>query len=318
MSREISFRHLPLILAACVALAGLSALVGRAPTAQDQARVSAACLECHEGQDSTLARTAHWARGTHDGADALVACTDCHTGDRRHWEDDPKKFPLANPAKLAARDEALLCAACHQNSHQQNMAEKNVHTANAVSCSGCHKVHGAKHAGLLKKPEPRLCVSCHTRSEADFARSYRHPVEEGVVKCTDCHATLDKTSRAASYNGTNVCLKCHGEFAGPFPHQHPAAMDHSTDEGGCLSCHEPHGSHLPRMMKQPYEAPHFPLCSQCHSVPRHFNNSMHGTQFASSACNDCHTDIHGSYESRLFVNESLKAQGCFNSGCHRD
>jgi hypothetical protein len=72
------------------------------------------------------------------------------------------------------------------------------------------------------------------------------------------------------------------------------------------------------MVKQPYEPPHFQLCTQCHSVPRHFSNSMHGTSFSGIPCNDCHTDIHGSYDNRLFVNQSLVAQGCFNSGCHRN
>jgi len=319
MSREMSFRHLPLILVACVAIAGLSAFLGHAPAAQDQERSSSVCLECHEGRDTTLAGSAHWADKVHDGAEAGVACTDCHTGDRRHWEGEPEANPMTNPAKVNAAAEAAICAGCHQNSHQQNMLEKNVHLANQVSCSGCHQVHSTKQASLLKKPEHKLCVSCHQRVEGQFARSYRHPVEEGVVKCSDCHTTLDKTSRALTQNGTSsVCLDCHGEFAGPFPFQHQATMEHSTDEGGCLSCHEAHGSHLPRMMKQPYAPPHYQLCTQCHSVPRHFSNSNHGTSFAGMACNDCHTDIHGSYDNRLFVNESLKAQGCFNSGCHRN
>jgi DmsE family decaheme c-type cytochrome len=198
------------------------------------------------------------------------------------------------------------------------MLEKNVHTANDVSCSGCHSVHASKHVSLLKTAESQLCMDCHARVEGQFARPYHHPVQEGIVRCSECHLTLDQTSRALSNNGTNVCLNCHGEFAGPFPHEHQATLDHSTEEGGCLTCHDPHGSSLPRMVKQPYAPPHYQLCTQCHSVPRHFSNSFHGTTWAGLACNDCHTDIHGSYDNRLFVNESLKAQGCFNSGCHRN
>jgi DmsE family decaheme c-type cytochrome len=198
------------------------------------------------------------------------------------------------------------------------MVEKNVHLANDVSCSGCHSVHAPKHPALLKAAQNKLCLDCHTRVEGQFARPYRHPVPEGVIQCNDCHKTLDLTSRALSNNGTTVCLSCHGEFAGPFPFEHQATLDHSTEEGGCLTCHEPHGSSLPRMVKQPYAPPHYPLCTQCHSVPRHFSNTMHGTTWAGVACNDCHTDVHGSYDNRLFVNSSLQAQGCFNSGCHRN
>lgn len=318
MPREISLRHVPLILVTCAAIGALSVPLAHAPAAQDRVRTSEVCLGCHGGQDSTLAGSAHWGAGLHEGAEAVVACTDCHAGDRRHWEEDPTAHPMTNPSKVGASTEARICSACHQNTHQQNMIEKNVHLVNDVSCSGCHKVHGSKQPALLKMAQTQLCLDCHTRVEADFARPYRHPVAELDVQCSDCHMTLDQTSRALSYNGTNVCLTCHGQFAGPFPFQHQATLDHSTEEGGCMTCHEPHGSSLPRMVKQPYEPPHFPLCAQCHSVPRHFSNSMHGTAFAGVACNDCHVDIHGSYDNRLFVNQSLEAQGCFNSGCHRN
>lgn len=318
MSREISLRHLPLILVTCVALGSLSVLLGRAPVAEDRVRTSTVCLECHAGQDTTLAGTPHWAGTVHEGAEAVFACTDCHAGGSKHWEEDPAANPMTNPAKVNASAEARICSACHQNSHQQNMVEKNVHLTNDVSCSGCHQVHTSKHPALLKAAESKLCLDCHARVEGQFARPFRHPVAEGVVQCSDCHRTLDQTSRALSNNGTSVCLNCHGEFAGPFPFEHQATLDHSTEEGGCMTCHEPHGSSLPRMVKQPYAPPHQQLCTQCHSVPRHFSNTMHGTSWANVACNDCHTDTHGSYDNRLFVNQSLQAQGCFNSGCHRN
>jgi hypothetical protein len=44
---------------------------------------------------------------------------------------------------------------------------------------------------------------------------------------------------------------------------------------------------------------------------------MHGTTWSGVPCNDCHTDIHGSYSSRLFLSASLEGQGCFNVGCHK-
>jgi DmsE family decaheme c-type cytochrome len=318
MSREVSFRQLPVILTACAVLGAWFALGGHETGAQEPARVSTACLECHPGRDSSLAGTAHWAGDAHDGDAARVACTDCHTGDRRHWEEDPMAHPMTNPGKVSATAATRICAGCHQNSHQQNMVEKNVHPASGVSCSDCHRVHDSKHPSLLKAAEPGLCLDCHTGVAGHFARPYRHPVSEGVLACSECHLTLDRTSRALSFNGKGgVCLSCHGELAGPFPFEHQATLDHSTEEGGCVTCHEPHGSSLPRMVKQPYEPPHFQLCTQCHSVPRHFSNSMHGTSFSGVPCNDCHTDIHGSYDNRLFVTPSLRAQGCFNSGCHQ-
>jgi DmsE family decaheme c-type cytochrome len=316
MPREISFRVMPLILSSCAVLLALSSLARRGSVAEERVRTSEICLGCHAGQDSSLVGTSHWTGEAHEGPAAVTACTDCHAGDRRHWEEDPAAHPMTNPAKVNAAAVAAICSDCHQNAHQQDMLEKNVHTAAGVSCTACHRVHGTRHPSLLKADQTALCLQCHAKVEGQFARPFRHPVAEGVVECSDCHRNLDRPSRTASHDGGNVCFDCHGEFAGPFPFEHQATLDHSAEEGGCLSCHEPHGSALPRMVKQPYAPPHAPLCSQCHSVPRHQANTMHGTQWAGVPCNDCHVDIHGSHDNRLFVNESLQAQGCFNSGCH--
>jgi predicted CXXCH cytochrome family protein len=137
------------------------------------------------------------------------------------------------------------------------------------------------------------------------------------MKCSECHMKLGETRRELSLNGTNVCTSCHAEFQGPFPFEHQATLDFSTEEGGCLNCHAAHGSDNPRMLNQPYEPPHFQLCSQCHSVPPGHNlNPNHGTQWAGLACNTCHTDVHGSYDNRFFLRESLRAEGCLKAGCH--
>lgn len=285
--------------------------------ADEQPRVSEVCLDCHDGYDAGLAKTPHRLGDELDGPDALIACTDCHMGDARHWEDDPEEYAMTNPADTDAPAMAHLCSACHLNDHQQNMLEKNVHATNDVNCSGCHSVHGSEHASLLRADEPTLCLECHASVEAQFVRPYRHPVNDEIVKCSECHMTLDATGTELSHNGTNVCYACHAQFEGPFPYEHQATVDYSTEEGGCIACHDPHGSYLPRMLKQPYEPPHYQLCTQCHSVPLHNQNSFHGTTWAGVPCNDCHTDTHGSYISHLFLSETLEDDGCFNPGCHQ-
>jgi DmsE family decaheme c-type cytochrome len=316
--KRISSRSVVPILVACAFLLLSFPEGGWQFSAADKVRVSTVCLDCHTGQDSTLMGTAHRLKeGALEGPEAKIACTDCHIGDPRHWEEDPATYPMYNPSKVGARAEAKLCSTCHTNSHQQNMIERNVHTVNDVNCSGCHAVHKSTHAALLKQSESALCLSCHSGVEGQFAKPYRHPVSDGVIRCSECHLSLDETKRELSLNGTNVCLKCHGEFEGPFPYEHQATVDYSTEEGGCITCHAPHGSSFPRMLNQPYEPPHYQLCSQCHSVPRHNSNSMHGTTWSGVACNDCHTDIHGSYTSRFFLSASLEGEGCFNSGCHQ-
>jgi DmsE family decaheme c-type cytochrome len=289
-----------------------------AQTASPAPRQTKVCLDCHDGYANSLANTPHQIPMDASGSmEPRVACTDCHVGDARHYEDDPEEYPMGNPGTADPHSQALLCSACHQNSHQQNMLEDNIHAENDINCSGCHKVHGSTQQGLLKTAEVDLCLSCHAGVEGQFAQPFRHPVNDGIVKCSECHLTLDRTARELSLNGTNACFECHAEFRGPFPYEHQATVDYSVEEGGCLNCHNPHGSSQPRMLNQPYDSPHFQLCSQCHAVPLHNNNSFHGTQWAGIACSECHTDIHGSYVSRKFLSESLQGQGCFNVGCHQ-
>lgn len=289
-------------------------------------------MDCHEDRHDTLLGSPHQIVANAEG-EAIVACTDCHIGSESHYEDDPEENPMTNPAKVDALVAKQICSTCHTNSHQQNMHERNVHTDNDINCSACHQVHAkaeddeafgggqypaTQYAGLLKKNEVDLCLDCHMDVRGQFAKPYRHPVNDGVVKCSECHMTLDLTSRRGSFQGTSdPCLICHSQFQGPFPHEHQATVDYSTEEGACLNCHEPHGSHLPRMLKQPFESPNFELCTGCHMVPGHNFNTNHGTQWAGVPCNDCHVDIHGSYVSTRFFDPALQSQGCFNVGCHK-
>ncbi len=121
------------------------------------------------------------------------------------------------------------------------------------------------------------------------------------VQCSSCHLSTDDAPAELARQGKDeVCLSCHAEFQGPFPYDHQSAVDYETQEGGCIACHDPHGSYVPRLLKQPYEAPHFQTCTQCHVVPLHDYNSNHGDQWAGMACTECHADIHGSYTNRTF------------------
>jgi DmsE family decaheme c-type cytochrome len=291
------------------------ALVGYQPSAaEDSPGTSEACLDCHDDMLETLSGTTHEIRM--EDPEPRVACTACHVGDaERHMEDD--SYHLALPSGTTVAQTASVCATCHTNSHQQNMEEFNVHAENDVKCIDCHKVHSNTNSHLLKKSEPRLCLDCHPKTEGDFFRSFRHPVLDEVVKCSECHLSLDVTHRNLSTHGVGeVCTQCHNQFQGPFPFEHQASVFYSTEEGGCLTCHEAHGSNVPRMLKQPYEAPHYSLCTQCHTVPKHQMNSKHDTQWSGVPCNDCHVDIHGSYDNKYFLSPSLRAQGCTAPVCH--
>ncbi|MCK4774679.1 MAG: hypothetical protein KAT30_07825, partial [Candidatus Krumholzibacteria bacterium] len=152
------------------ALAVLHPIYDRGLSAQDEERVSEVCMDCHDVQQEALLGTPHQIL-TENDVQHPVACTDCHPGDARHYDDDPEEYAMTNPASLEAWNEAQVCGRCHENAHQQNMLERNVHLANRVNCSDCHRVHvvhGADstygggqyrethYAGLLKNNEVDL------------------------------------------------------------------------------------------------------------------------------------------------------------------
>jgi DmsE family decaheme c-type cytochrome len=291
-----------------------------APVAQTDTRATEVCLDCHEDAAGQLEGTLHQILpGDIDNAEAMIACTDCHLGDERHWDDDPEEYPMTNPSKVPSSMAATICSKCHVKPHQQNMMEGNVHALNDVSCTKCHQVHGNTHARLLQDDEPELCYRCHTHTRGEFNKPFRHPVWDGIVRCSECHMMIAETQKTRLwFRGVNAaCAQCHPDMVGPFPYEHQATIDWSTQEGGCITCHEAHGSYQPRMLRQPYTSPNYQTCTQCHSVPGHNNNPYHGTQWAGVPCNDCHVDIHGSFTNSLFVSQSLMNAGCFNAGCHQ-
>jgi DmsE family decaheme c-type cytochrome len=283
---------------------------------QEPGAISAdVCLDCHEDAAHAMMSTAH-----DPAAGKVVSCLGCHAGPATAMHiDDPETYKPVNPGKLPADSLTAVCAACHADPHALNVMERDPHGDADLSCNACHKIHGNEHAALLKDEENDLCLTCHASARAGFAMPTHHPVEEGVVACRDCHIEVAQSIKQRTAGGPGeTCVKCHGSFQGPFPYEHEAAVNYSVNDGGCLNCHAPHGSTFPMLLKQSYESPHYSLCSQCHSVPKHLNNSNHGTQFAGVPCGDCHVDIHGSYVSRRLLDPSLQAQGCFpgGGGCH--
>ena len=278
---------------------------------------SQACLDCHGDKADALQGGPHMVRLA--DADTHVSCTDCHAGTAAHYEDDPTANPMGDPKGMSVADLWQVCSRCHSGSHAVDQATLSPHAEAGVTCLACHTVHGGSEEHLLKDRQPELCYSCHQPVRVEFAKPYRHPAGEGeFLQCSSCHLSTDDAPAELARQGKDeVCLSCHAEFQGPFPYDHVAAVDYETQEGGCTACHDPHGSYEPRLLKQPYEAPHFQTCTQCHIIPPgHAYNSNHGDQWANMSCTECHSDIHGSYDNRLFLSAALEAQGCFAAGCH--
>jgi len=194
-------------------------------SAEKPPRESEACVDCHDDKLQTLHNTPHQILADKAADMSAVACTDCHPGDANHYEDDPEKYLMTNPAKTDFNQAAQICASCHDNSHQQNMEERNPHPENGVGCTDCHQIHGVERAGLLKNKEVKLCYGCHTSVRGEFAQPYRHPVWDEVVRCSDCHMSLAEDKHLLSHARMDqACFQCHQYYQGPFPYENQATI----------------------------------------------------------------------------------------------
>jgi DmsE family decaheme c-type cytochrome len=125
------------------------------------------------------------------------------------------------------------------------------------------------------------------------------------VDCHNPHGTSGKKLlKADSVN--DLCYTCHTEKRGPF------IWEHAPVRENCMNCHSPHGSNQDKLLVQARPM----LCQQCHSgqgnmghqmfggntlpgamtglIPPLTNASAGSRRTMGRACQNCHTQIHGS------------------------
>lgn len=150
---------------------------------------------------------------------------------------------------------------------------------------------------LLKAPQPQLCFSCHSDVKPAFSQPFHHKVNEGLMKCTDCHdthGTFGGNQLRSTADQNMICVKCHTETRGPFVFEHAAVKAE-----GCVGCHSPHGSQNARLLNVPNINQ---MCNQCHSPVA--AGTIHGMGSGSAevqSCVSCHTMIHGSNVNPAFI-----------------
>lgn len=284
-------------------------VVSPAWSASDQnAPDDATCLGCHDGYDQTLANTVHRLNQGSIGTSVKVACISCHEGGSVH-ADDPLKSNITNPSALSGDKALKACATCHLPHQELDNYGYNAHSLQQLNCSSCHKVHAAAPVvGLLIDDNTEFCGKCHSSTKLGFMRRSNHPVLQGAVTCLSCHRFTKRADQNQMYGFGRVCEDCHSDVAGPFRFEHPAANAYDVQGGGCVECHNPHGSENDKLLKQPNGT----LCQACHAVPRH--NTAHSGAYANLDCLTCHTDIHGSAVDYRFLDQNLNAK--FGSSCY--
>ena len=252
------------------------------------------CATCHEEVSKGFATNPHTKMAMLHG-DNGVTCENCHGAGSEHVAGGGDVTKIFDPAKASATEVDAKCLTCHAGAHPD--FERSPHGKANVSCISCHSIHKSKEETLLKAPQPTLCFQCHNDTKPQFNMAFHHPVNEGVVKCSDCHdvhGTFNNNNLRSTADQSMICTKCHTDVRGPFVYEHAPVKAE-----GCLACHSPHGSQNARMLNMPNINV---LCNQCHSAVA--SGTIHGQGQGSSdsvPCTSCHTYIHGSNMNVAFL-----------------
>jgi DmsE family decaheme c-type cytochrome len=271
--------------------------------AQALPKAAETCLLCHEGEATkALLHGPHAVLSDPRNRLAKQGCASCHGSSEAHMRRPARGGKRAPPDRVfkAAADPAQaseVCLDCHR-------AEAGLHwlgSAHAdagLACTDCHQVHATRDPMRDAQTEFAQCSQCHARERADFHKPSSHPLIEGQMRCSDCHAAHGSATPAALSAPTlnETCYSCHAETRGPFLWEHPPARE------DCSNCHRPHGSPHQALLTQrtPF------LCQQCHLAQFHPSTALSGTGLPGASlpsgstslmgrdCLNCHAQVHGS------------------------
>lgn len=274
------------------------------------------CRSCHPNVWFNFFKNAHYKLVIDAKASPeRTGCESCHGPGQAHIEARGGKGNIRAYSELAPQQVIDSCLPCHGRDISRMEIRRSSHTQADVVCSNCHSIHGSKTSKLLLvERQAELCYGCHASVRAQFAMPFKHRVNEGAVQCTDCHNPHGAPSPSwtmglrprmvhTSADGEQPCLRCHVDKRGPFAFEHPAVRAE-----GCESCHSPHGSMNPRLLRRPAV---FTLCLECHSGAGNFGRQGDGIKLQSGShnmndpryrnCTTCHVRIHGSNADPLFL-----------------
>lgn len=273
---------------------------GEPPTDTSPYVGAATCKTCHEEIFNPLQQTRHWNATSKNHGITVESCESCHGPGAEHASSGDKSkiftFKGASAKEVNAR-----CLECHASGKDHANFSRSAHSENNLSCLSCHSSHHAPANNfLLVKSQPQLCYTCHLNKKAQFNMPFHHRVEEGLVKCADCHnphgGFIGKQLRSAAARDT-VCFTCHVDKQGPFVFEHAVVKVE-----GCQTCHSPHGSPNPHLIKTSNLNI---LCLKCHTAstfsPASGTPDFHNQAAQYQSCTICHVAIHGSNFDRHFL-----------------
>jgi DmsE family decaheme c-type cytochrome len=244
-----------------------------------------------------------------------TGCEGCHGPGKAHVEAGGGKQNIRAFSEMQPQAILDACLACHSTDIGKANVRRSLHTQSNIVCSNCHSIHKSPTPTfLLAKTQRDLCYSCHGQVRAQFSMPFKHRVNEGFMECTGCHNPHGAYTPAwrmgvrpamveQAMPNEEVCMKCHSEKRGPFLYEHAAVR-----VDGCETCHHPHGSTNPRLLRRPVV---FTLCLECHNGAGNFGRHGDGIVRQSPShnmadprfqnCTACHVRIHGSNSDARFL-----------------
>ena len=213
------------------------------------------CFTCHGAiQDEMKKKVVHEA--------LQEGCTSCH---------DPHGSSFK---KLLSAEGEKLCFQCHSGIGDKIGKSKSVHAPvkTEKACATCHAPHASDGEKLLQKSEKNLCIDCHKNVLKKNAKVLHGPIQKD--KCTPCHdphgapnaRLLVKAFATDLYvpytdNAYALCFSCHNKDLLRFPdtsfatgfrdgerNLHYLHVNKKDKGRNCKSCHDMHGSELPKLI----------------------------------------------------------------------
>ena len=196
----------------------------------------------------------------------------------------------------------------------------------ANACESCHgpgKAHvdaggGKGKGGLItfarNDPTPvekrnAVCLDCHAKGARLFWKGSTH--ESRDVACTNCHKIMEAVSpkaQLAKETMIDTCGQCHLQKKA----QVLSRSSHMPLREGkmtCASCHNPHGTASPTLLKEPSVNE---TCYTCHAEKR--GPVLWGHPPVEESCANCH-EAHGSnHEKMLKLAVPRLCQRCHQVG----
>jgi len=253
-------------------------------------------------------------------------------------------FPSPAPAQKAAPAGAALpagyvgaetCKGCHEeafakfsNTKMGRLFLKQPrNSTEGLACESCHgpgQAHvdagGGKGKGgmiTFAKNDPTpvekrnaTCLTCHTKGNRVFWKGSSHEARD--VACTNCHKVMENHSpRAQLAKETEIetCGTCHLQKRATT--MRSSHMPLREGKMTCTSCHNPHGTVTPALLK---ENSLNDTCYTCHAEKRGPFLWTHPP--VQESCANCH-DPHGSnHEKMLKIARPRLCQQCHIESRH--